>query len=238
MRIMIKSEMDSRPLLYPLMRCLLNHGSILVITTSRYVARLIDNELEGGFRNIRIIVDEDGAVDDIYDEYGVAVGDYDYEILDNVGAVEYDLLLVPISSRVSDTFRMDIEPVLDLPSTVIMHLGVKPKTESKKSSASKKKVEVAADDSSYDPTSKWRRKTEEEVIIEKLSGDGQWSPLPSLQDIETLEASRIFYTVDRTLASQIYKALTGYLNIEERIFIKEVTMKDEGSSYISGTNLG
>lgn len=234
MRIQIKSELDSRPLLYPLIRSLFNHGSILVISSNRCVSRLIDGELEGGFRNVRIIVDETGSADDVYSDYGIAPGDYDFEILDNVGAIEYDLLLVPVSNRISEGFRMNIEPALDLPNTSIIHFGRKSKPE--KPSGKRRTTEEPVGD--YDPTAKWRRKTDEEVIIEKLSGNGIWSPFPSFQDIEQLESLHLFYQVERTLVQQLYKVLSAYINVDERYFTKEVTSRDESSGYISGTDIG
>ena len=93
MYIAIKSEMDSRVFLYPLMRALKNYGSMLVISSNRQLSRLIEDG-EFGFRNIAVIVDMSGATDDVYNEYGIAAGDYDYIILDNVGAVEYDVCFV------------------------------------------------------------------------------------------------------------------------------------------------
>lgn len=237
MRIMIKSEMDSRILLYPLMRSLFNHGTILVITTNKYLTRLIDGELEGGFRNIRIIVDDDGAVDSIYEEYGIAPGDFDFEILDNVGAVDYDILLVPVSNRISEEFVGDVEPALELPNTSIIHFGKKQKPEKKKPEK-KSKETVGAVQEEYDPASKWKRKTEDEIIVEKLSGNGIWSPFPSYQDIEQLESTHVFYTVERTLAQQIYKVLANYINVDERLFTKEVSTSDTSSGHISGTSIG
>ena len=237
MRIMIKSELDSRPLLYPLIRSLFNHGSILVITTNKYLSRLIDGEVEGGFRNVRIIVDEDGAVDDIREEYGIAPGDFDFEIMDNVGAIDYDLLLIPISNHISESFRYEIEPTLDLDTTSVIRFGTKAKTSAKKAPSRKDKP-TEEEQANYDPRSKWKRKSEEDIIIEKLSGDGQWAPFPTFQDIETLEASYVFYTVDRNLAMILYKILGPYLNIDERFFVKEVTARDENSGHISGTDIG
>lgn len=237
MRIMIKSELDSRPLLYPLMRSLFNHGSILVITTNKYLTRLIDGELEGGFRNVRIIVDSDGAVDDIRQEYGIAPGDFDFEILDNVGAVDYDLLMVPISNHISDTFRYEIEPLLDLDTTAVIRFGQKSKSSGSKA-PSKRSKPTEEEQANYNPLSKWRRKSEEDIIIEKLSGDGQWATFPTFQDIETLESTYIFYPVERNLAMILHKVLGPYLNIDERFFVKEVTSKDESSGHISGTDIG
>ena len=56
MEIAIKSEADSRILIYPLIKTLYNYGTVAVYTSNKAVSRLIENELEGGFKNIRIIV--------------------------------------------------------------------------------------------------------------------------------------------------------------------------------------
>lgn len=238
MRIMIKSELDSRTLLYPLMRSLFNHGSILVISSNRLLTRLIDGELEGGFRNVRIIVDSSESADHVYEEYGIAPNDYDFEILDNVGAIDYDLMLVPISNKISEMFTADITPVLDLPTTNVIRFGTKGKQQSKQAPKRKGGAPTEEEINDYNPLSKWAKKSEQDIIIEKLSGDGQWAPFPTFQDIETLESTYIFYPVDRTLALILHKILQPYLNVDERYFVKEVTAKDESSGHISGTDLG
>lgn len=237
MRILIKSEMDSRPLLYPLMRCLLNHGSIVVITTNKYLTRLIDNELEGGFRNIRIIFDERGAIDETYKDYGIVEGDFDFEIIDNAGATEYDYLLIPISNRVSETFRDDIEPVLDIPTTAVIRFGKKESTPKEKIKK-KKGIVVEHEDTAYTPESKWQQRTADEVIVEKLSGTGTWVPFPTFQDVELLEGQHKFYVMDRSIAVELHNILGLALNVEQRYFIKEVMTKDESSGNITGTDVG
>ena len=90
MFICIKSEIDSRPLLYPLMRTLWNYGSILLVTSNRFVNRLIDDAETNNFRNATIVIDTDGATDDIMEDYGYAPTDFDFVILDNMGVTDCD----------------------------------------------------------------------------------------------------------------------------------------------------
>ena len=79
--VAIKSEMDSRPLLYPLIRVLNNYGNLCVITSNKQLNRLIEDEDNGGFRNIRVIIEESGGVDSVYQEYGIVPEDFTFLIL-------------------------------------------------------------------------------------------------------------------------------------------------------------
>lgn len=112
MFIAIKSEMDSRPLLYPLMRSLFHYGSILILTNNKILRRLIDNPIESGFRNITILIDDSDSADEICENYGVAIGDYDFVILDNLGASEYDVCFIALGSASSPDFEADVELLL------------------------------------------------------------------------------------------------------------------------------
>ena len=58
MVIAIKSEMDSRVVLYPLMKACSIYGSVLVMTSNRYVRRVIDDQEYSTFKNIAVLVDE------------------------------------------------------------------------------------------------------------------------------------------------------------------------------------
>ena len=64
MLISIKSEIDSRVLLYPLIKVLKPFGSILVITSNRQLNRLIEDVDTRTCRDITIILDADGTADD------------------------------------------------------------------------------------------------------------------------------------------------------------------------------
>ncbi len=125
MYIAIKSEMDSRLIIYPLMRCLMNYGSILVITNNKVFNRLIESQESGGFRNITILVDSADSADDICADYRVAVGDYDFVILDNLGSSECDVYIMLASTYVTPEFDDEIEMLLndDTLQSVLFQFG-------------------------------------------------------------------------------------------------------------------
>ena len=107
MIISIKSEIDSRVLLYPLMKTCSTFGSVLVMTNNRYVSRLIDDEEYSTFKNIAIVVEDAASSDDIYDEFDIAPDDYDYIIIDNMGVASYDKCFCLFGQKQSDTFMED-----------------------------------------------------------------------------------------------------------------------------------
>lgn len=125
MHIVIKSEMDSRPVIYPLMRCLMNYGSILVITNNRVFNRLIESQVSGGFRNITILVDSADSADEVCNDYGVAIGDYDFVIIDNLGSSESDVYIMMASTYVTPEFDDEIEMMVNNESlrTVLFQFG-------------------------------------------------------------------------------------------------------------------
>lgn len=125
MHIVVKSEMDSRPIIYPLMRCLMNYGSILVITNNKVFNRLIESQVSGGFRNITILVDSADSADEICSDYGVAIGDYDFVIVDNLGSSESDVYIMLASTYVTPEFDDEIEMLIndDNLRTVLFQFG-------------------------------------------------------------------------------------------------------------------
>ena len=113
MLISIKSEIDSRVLLYPLIKVLKPFGSILVITSNRQLNRLIEDVDTRTCRDITIILDVDGTADDTYVEYGVNQKDYDFVILDNMAAIDYDVLLVPLGGLSTPDFDDDLQLLIN-----------------------------------------------------------------------------------------------------------------------------
>ena len=244
MYIAIKSEMDSRVFLYPLMRALKNYGSMLVISSNRQLSRLIEDG-EFGFRNIAVIVDMSGATD-VYNEYGIAAGDYDYIILDNVGAVEYDVCFVLCGAKSSISFDEEIQILKEAGDTnvAIIQFGKassdkkekqeSPKQEQYTTNQGKARHKKEENLSNYDPASKFQNMAED--FSKKHILKTYKAIFPKFQDIETLEAEHRFFEIDRNLVDVIYDMLKETLAVDKNQFQKEVRKKDESSGYIKSRN--
>ena len=124
MNISIRSEADSRILLYPLIRSLYNFGTICVITNNVNMRRLIDTDtMEGGFRNVRVIVQPDGDLEEALAEEDMYRDKYDFTIYDNMGATDYDVELIIITSRVSESYLQDIVWIIGEEGTHVFRFG-------------------------------------------------------------------------------------------------------------------
>lgn len=124
MNISIRSEADSRILLYPLIRSLYNFGTICVITNNVNMRRLIDvDSMEGGFRNVRVIVQPDGDLEEAMDSDDMYRDKYDFTIFDNMGATDYDIELIIITSRVSESYLQDIVWIIGEEGTYVFRFG-------------------------------------------------------------------------------------------------------------------
>lgn len=262
MFIAIKSEMDSRPFLYPLMRCLQNYGSILVLTNNRTLERLVDEEDESGFRNITVLVDAADSADEICSNYSVQKEDYDFVLLDNLGSSEYDVCFLLVGLKVSPAFDDEIELILgdtDVRSSLIQFGAAKarhsrkeqkPKEtpEERKERAAREKEEREARQAAEREERKAKGNKKREIPegydpaakFHALLGDKSLRqkkaiqvPFPSMQDLEDFEAEHIFWDIDATLTQAIHAILEKDLAVEGNEFRKEVRRKDESSGSIS-----
>ncbi len=239
MYIAIKSEMDSRPVVYPLMRALRPYGSILVVSSNKQLLRLIEDEAFSTFRDITILVDEDGATDDIYQKFGVVRGDYDYVILDNVGLLDYDICLIPIGFKVSSEFEEDLqimEGSEDAAKMIYLCFCGESEREKKKKEAEQavvkrgKNSKVLETDMDYDPTKKFRDRVEME---DKTASVRRFKvTFPQFKSIEQLEGEHRFFEPDSTLTNVFYEMFKDELGISINQFRKEMRNKDESSGYI------
>lgn len=138
MNISIRSEADSRILVYPLIRALYNYGSICVITNNVYLNRLIDiDTMEGGFRNVRVIVQPDGDIEEAHKQDDWYDNMYDFVIYDNMGFPDFDIECVIITSRVSESYLQDIVWIISEPGTKIFRFGQGVGNKSKKEPSKK-----------------------------------------------------------------------------------------------------
>lgn len=246
MYLAIKSEMDSRPFLYPLIRALKSYGSILVISSNQWVYRLIEEEHQG-FRNITVIVETTGATDTVYEDYGVGPDDYDFVILDNMGAIDFDYLFILRGKSCSEDFAEEVDLYLTdktNPNLYIVQYGGGSKgdrsagdtkrpqrksqperprkgTHSRKGQAVKEQVDAE----SYDPAEKFREKEENiKQTIQTVSGT-----YPTFQDIDLLESEHLFPEVPRAMIDPLYTMLKSLVLVDRNQFTKEVRRKDESS---------
>lgn len=143
MNISIRSEADSRILVYPLVRALYNYGTICIITNNVYMKRLIDpDSMEGGFRNIRVIVQPDGDLEEALEQEEMFKDKYSFVIYDNMGATDYDIECIIITARVSESYLQDILWSIGEEGVSVFRFGPgapAPKKEKEKKSTNKKK---------------------------------------------------------------------------------------------------
>lgn len=233
MIVAIKSEMDSRPLLYPLIRVLNNYGTLCVISSNRQLERLIEDEDNGGFRNIRVIVDESGGVDSVYKDYGITKDDYSYIILDNMGAMEYDVLVVPVGEVISEEFQEEVDLLKTDVNVRFIQFGKsskkseRPKREDKKSSRRRRNEELPEEDlEDDDPAEKFKVHTdidEEFNVSERFYG----CKFINYDDIEAMESKYVLPKPGTELANAIYDIFKDKFGVDKRTFDKEVKRDDE-----------
>ena len=247
MEIAIRSETDSRVLVYPLIKTLYNYGTVAVYSSNRNLCRLIENELEGGFRNVRIIVNTEADLDEakMSDEY--FKDKYDYVIYDNMGAVDYDILICIVTNRLSESYVSDLVFIAADSKTNIIKFG-SPAPMSKEEKASKSakpshkksKGSEPEEEEDFDPDfNKWdEEKTDEEILQELLENkEYRWCKFPTFEAIEAMESRHQMISPDDTLIKELYKLFGKYLSVDERQFTKGARLKDESSSCVSGTDV-
>lgn len=238
--ISIKSEIDSRVALYPLMRCVAPLGNCLLVTSNRQVSRLIDNEYEGDFRNFHIMVDVDGGTDELLQDAGIEIQSYSYIIYDNVGVVEQDKLLIPIGPIISEAFESEMMYLGEDKDTHIIRFG---KAISKKPSSAPKKIEGEENkkqkkqpvskpiptEEDIDDAAKRKFQAKKEDITEKLKKLPNMQ-FPSFEFMELFESDHKFQEIDRNFVKFFYTVFQDYIGLKEPNYIQEVTRKDAGSS--------
>ena len=242
MEIAIKSETDSRVIVYPLIKALYNYGTIAIYTSNKWMTRLIENQLEGGFNNVRVVVSPEGDLDFCKETDDYYRNKYDFLIFDNIGAIDYDLLIAVVTNRISEDYVGDLIFLATDPKTHILKFGTpaaKPKAEKP---AKKQKGEASAEEQSADDSeefNKWNQeKTDEEVLKEMLeSRESKWIKFPSFDSIENMEGRHNMMIPDDTFTKEVYRLFKDYINVDERMFMKGVRVKDEGGSDISGTDV-
>jgi hypothetical protein len=231
--IAIKSEVDSRVLVYPLLKALQNYGSICLISTNKPVTRLVNGNYEGEFRGIRVIYDADGATDDSLALYGIAQGDYDFFILDNAAAWEYDALFIILGQRQTEEFDYDVVELLEDKRTHLFQFGkavTKAGSGAPNPKTPKPKTGVAIGD---DAESYWRDLIESggdvnTKVAKSAESNKHVAAWPSYQDIEMVEGQWRFPTsFPSELVTPLHTVLKPYIGVDIQYFMKEVKRADE-----------
>lgn len=239
MEIAIRSECDSRVLLYPLIKTLYNYGTVAVYTSNKFLSRLIENELEGGFRNVRIIVNTESDLEEakLSDEY--FKDKYDFVIFDNMGATVYDMLICIVTNRLSESFVSDLVYIAKDAKTKIIKFGSPAPSDKSKEKSSKPSKAGTEDEGEENEFNKWdEEKSDEETLTDMLqNSNSRWCKFPSYEAIELMESRFQMITPDDTLIKELYKIFGSVLSIDERQFTKGARLKDESSSLISGTDV-
>ena len=182
MNIAIKSEMDSRILLYPLLKCLYPYGTIGVFTGNQSIGRLIDNDSEGGFKNISIVMVSDNDLQEALERDQVYDGKYDFFIYDNVGCTNFDYMLVPIGNFLSDALATDLEYIIDEKNVHIIKFG-KPAPSEPKAKSEKVKKEK--------PKKKFGKGKEEETSVEEEIEEVSVKAQPKMTYIDEVEEEEV-----------------------------------------------
>ena len=239
--ISIKSEIDSRVLLYPLMRCLCPLGNILVVTSNKQISRLIDSDFSGDFRNFHIVIDSEGATDELLENEGISPEEYTYVVYDNVGVVEQDKLLIPIGPYISEQFETEMLYLGEDQNTHILRFGKpvkdkKPVTkdsnnDSKKDTKIKSKKSSELSDEDLEEAQRLKFLPKKENVVDKLKKLPNMNFI-SLESIELFEATKIFFDIDRNFIKFFYTIFQNQIGVKEPNFMREVAKKDESSGSI------
>lgn len=240
--ISIKSEIDSRSILYPLMRCLRPLGNILIITSNKQVSRLIDGDYDGHFRNFHILVDVEGATDETLENAGISPTEYSYVVYDNVGVVEQDKLIIPIGPIISEAFEAEMMYLGEDKNTHILRYGraikkapVRKTKEQRQEEALARKAannnsELSEEEISNAASMKFKPKKEDITVkLRKLPN----LQFPKLEDFELFESNKQFFDIDRNFIKFFFTIFQTKIGIKEPNFVREVTRKDARSSDIS-----
>lgn len=242
--ITIKSEMDSRVLLYPLMRFLAPLGSCLIITSNTFVSRIIEGEHEGDFKNFKILLDLEGATDDILSEYGINIEDFSTVVYDNVSVVEQDYLLIPIGPYVSEAFEEEMLMLGRDETTHIIKFGkdIKSRVKQEKAvptSAPKAKKQKGKPELSEDDELE-RALQLEIAAVNKFKGkeidvraDIRKLPnmkMPTYEEWEKLEGQQVFADIDKNIFKMFFGIFKDIVAYKEPMYLREVNRKDANSS--------
>lgn len=170
MKIAIKSEADSRMLVYPMLKVLSQLGTTALFTSNPYCSRLIEDELEGGFRNIVIVPVLDDNLRKAEEDDEMYEGKYDYTLYDNVGCIDYDYLICIVTNHITEHYIEELKLVIDEDNVHVIKFGKPAPKKSEKKEKTPKKPK--------------KRKGEEESSVESEDGETTNTEVAKTMSIE------------------------------------------------------
>jgi len=220
MIISIVSEMDTRTVLYSLMQVIHRYGRVCVISTNKYLSRLIDGTFEDDFCGIHIIIaktEEDISNFDF--------GAYDYVIVDGVVIKNADKIIAVVGHKVSLNFGYELEALVDHEDFNLLKCGDRPKAVTTKKNS---KTTNSSDDNDNHENDWAKDVSAQEKLSELFSvKKSEWIPFMSSADFEMLEGEHKWSTINKTMYSRIYDIIGANLGIDKYTYMKGGSIKDE-----------
>lgn len=240
MNIFISSEIDTRNIIYPLIRSLYNLGTVCIISNNRQLRRLIVDEDEQGFSNVTVYVDENATADEMLEDYNIGRGDYDYVIADNNGLSSYDLHIITLGKRNSERFEEELTVYREENNVKFIQFGApyknkateqrdkeaknaereKRRTADRRKGKSEESVVEVSTEEEYDPASKWIDLTDEYAINRKARTLKTQANFYPSAHIEEVEAMHKFLPLDQAMINIMYELLAPYIGISKTVFAK------------------
>ncbi len=229
MIISIISEMDTRTVIYALMQTLHRYGRVCVISSNKYLSRLIDGTFEDDFCGIHVVVvnsDEDISSFDF--------DTYDYTIVDGVVVQGADRIIAVVGHKVSLTFGYELEAVVGNDNFHLIKCGMKPKTAPVKKSKDKT-TEAEVDDHEND----WAKdiSTQQKLSDLFMSKKSEWIPFMSLTEMENLEGEHKWSLINKVAYKRFYEIIGASLGIDEYTYLKGGGMKDEDGDSVDSISV-
>lgn len=210
--------MDSRAILYPLMKVLEQFNQSLIVSRNETLSRFIEGEFDGYYKNLRIIIDPQGNTDDIINDYNVNIEDYDFIIYDNVGTIDFDYILVPISEYVTDWFYNEIT-YMDINKVTFILFGKASKSNIKEKIEQSLKEQQEADE--FESEAAIHKSDSKSQLKDKTS---KLVPMkfPTMEEIEKFESQGVMYNANSTLIKLFYNIFKDSIGLTESQFISGV----------------
>lgn len=122
MVINIIGDCDKRAVLYTVMKIAQTLGDVLVVTSSSRLCKLSDTRESGGhYQNTMICVTDQG-IDDFFADFGYALEDFEFVIIDNIVSAEADVYLYVEGMAMSD-FDKDLLEFIEDYVTIPLYKG-------------------------------------------------------------------------------------------------------------------
>jgi hypothetical protein len=201
------------------------------VTNNKFVSRILDGEYDGDFRNFRIIIDEEGATDEVLEACEVSIEDFSIVIYDNVSVVEQDYMLVPVGAYVSEDFDDEVMQLGQEDTTHIIKFGKPVKAKKEKAEKGESKEKKSVDPLLLEEGARNKFKTKEVDIREKIRKLPNMK-FPTYEEFELLEGAKVLPNVDRNMFKLFFGILEPLVGVKEPYYLKEVTRTDANSGSI------